>query len=115
MAGMTGTVYLLHFDRPYGPGGGTNGRGTARHYIGNAESSGFLKGWRQLSDAEFRETRVCLRRWHRGFLARSHWPGHQLPRSVTAAATAQAATSRPAGSSGRGGLDTSAAGPRRSR
>jgi hypothetical protein len=32
MAGMTGTVYLLHFDRPYGPGGGTNGRGTARHW-----------------------------------------------------------------------------------
>ena len=29
-----GTVYLLHFDRPYGPGGGANGRGTARHYIG---------------------------------------------------------------------------------
>ena len=31
---MTGTVYLLHFDRSYGPGGGANGRGTARHYIG---------------------------------------------------------------------------------
>jgi hypothetical protein len=29
-----GTVYLLHFDRPYGPGGGPNGRGTAKHYIG---------------------------------------------------------------------------------
>ena len=27
-------VYLLHFDRPYGPGGGANGRGTARHYTG---------------------------------------------------------------------------------
>jgi hypothetical protein len=25
------------------------------HYIGNAESSGFLKGWRPLSDAEFSE------------------------------------------------------------
>jgi hypothetical protein len=31
---MTGIVYLLHFDRPYGPGGGANGRGTAKHYIG---------------------------------------------------------------------------------
>ena len=31
---MTGTVYLLHFDRPFGPGGGANGRGTAKHYIG---------------------------------------------------------------------------------
>jgi len=30
----TGTTYLLHFDRPYGPGGGANGRGTARHYTG---------------------------------------------------------------------------------
>jgi hypothetical protein len=28
-----GTVYLLHFDRPYGPGGGANGRGTAGHYL----------------------------------------------------------------------------------
>lgn len=28
-----GMVYLLHLDRPYGPGGGANGRGTARHYI----------------------------------------------------------------------------------
>jgi hypothetical protein len=34
----TGTVYLLHFDRPYGPGGGANGRGTARHYVGWARN-----------------------------------------------------------------------------
>jgi hypothetical protein len=27
-----GMVYLLHFDRLYGPGGGQNGRGTAKHY-----------------------------------------------------------------------------------
>jgi hypothetical protein len=27
-------VYLLHFDRPYGPGGGANGRSTAGHYTG---------------------------------------------------------------------------------
>jgi predicted GIY-YIG superfamily endonuclease len=33
-----GTVYLLHFDRPYGPGGGANGRGTARHYLGWAKN-----------------------------------------------------------------------------
>src|SRR6266536_3783739 len=50
-----GTVYLLHFDRPYGPGGGANGRGTARHYIGNPESSAFLKvgcwtGGRELAE-----------------------------------------------------------------
>jgi len=32
--GGAGVVYLLHFSRPYGPGGGANGRGTARHYIG---------------------------------------------------------------------------------
>jgi len=32
-----GTVYLLHFDRPYGPGGGANGRGTAKHYLGWAQ------------------------------------------------------------------------------
>ena len=32
-----GTVYLLHFDRPYGPGGGANGRGTAKHYLGWAK------------------------------------------------------------------------------
>ena len=31
---MSGTVYLLHFDRPFGPGGGAKGRGTAKHYIG---------------------------------------------------------------------------------
>lgn len=32
---MTGTVYLLHFDRPYGPGAGrADGRGSAKHYIG---------------------------------------------------------------------------------
>jgi hypothetical protein len=31
---VTGTVYLLDFDRPFGPGGGANGRGTARHYTG---------------------------------------------------------------------------------
>jgi hypothetical protein len=29
-----GVVYLLHFDRPYGPGGGANCRGTAMHYTG---------------------------------------------------------------------------------
>ncbi len=29
-----GTVYLLHLSEPYGPGGGANGRGTARHYTG---------------------------------------------------------------------------------
>jgi predicted GIY-YIG superfamily endonuclease len=33
-----GTVYLLHFDRPYGPGGGANGRGTAGHYLGWAKN-----------------------------------------------------------------------------
>ena len=32
--GVQGTVYLLHFAEPYGPGGGANGRGTARHYTG---------------------------------------------------------------------------------
>jgi hypothetical protein len=26
-----GAVYLLHFDRPYGPGGGENDRGIAKH------------------------------------------------------------------------------------
>jgi len=31
---VQGTVYLLHFAEPYGPGGGANGRGTARHYTG---------------------------------------------------------------------------------
>jgi len=31
---MSGTVYLLHFDRPYGPGGGPNDRGIAKHYTG---------------------------------------------------------------------------------
>jgi len=34
-----GTVYLLHFDRPYGPGGGANGRGTARHYLTGRRTS----------------------------------------------------------------------------
>jgi hypothetical protein len=38
MAKDPGTVYLLHFDRPFGPGGGANGRGTARHYVGWAEA-----------------------------------------------------------------------------
>jgi predicted GIY-YIG superfamily endonuclease len=33
-----GTAYLLHFDRPYGPGGGANGRGTAGHYLGWAKN-----------------------------------------------------------------------------
>jgi hypothetical protein len=32
---VTGTVYLLHFDRPYKH---------ARHYIGKPESSRFLNG-----------------------------------------------------------------------
>jgi hypothetical protein len=32
--GVPGTVYLLHFSAVYGPGGGANGRGTARHYTG---------------------------------------------------------------------------------
>ena len=31
---VPGTVYLLHLSEPYGPGGGANGRGTARHYTG---------------------------------------------------------------------------------
>ena len=31
---VIGTVYLLHFSEAYGPGGGANGRGTARHYTG---------------------------------------------------------------------------------
>jgi hypothetical protein len=31
---VNGTVYLLHLSVPYGPGGGANGRGTARHYTG---------------------------------------------------------------------------------
>ena len=30
---MTGTVYLLHFERPYGPPGAPVGS-TAKHYIG---------------------------------------------------------------------------------
>jgi hypothetical protein len=34
MSTPTGTIYLLHFDQPYGPGGGANGRGTAGHYTG---------------------------------------------------------------------------------
>ena len=34
MTAPTGTIYLLHFDQPYGPGGGANGRGTAAHYTG---------------------------------------------------------------------------------
>jgi hypothetical protein len=34
MAAVTGTVYLLHFDRPFGH---------ARHYTGNPASSRFLK------------------------------------------------------------------------
>jgi predicted GIY-YIG superfamily endonuclease len=33
-----GTVYLLHFDRPYGPGGGENERGIAKHYLGWAKN-----------------------------------------------------------------------------
>ena len=33
-ARVTGTVYLLHFDQPYQH---------ARHYVGNPDSSGFLK------------------------------------------------------------------------
>jgi 7-keto-8-aminopelargonate synthetase-like enzyme len=40
---VTGTVYLLHFDRPFGPGGGANGRGTAKHSTGSPESSPILK------------------------------------------------------------------------
>ena len=35
-----GTVYLLHLSDYYGPGGGANGRGTARHYTGWARGGG---------------------------------------------------------------------------
>jgi hypothetical protein len=31
---VPGVIYLLHFDAPFGPGGGANGRGTAKHYLG---------------------------------------------------------------------------------
>jgi hypothetical protein len=35
---MTGVVYLLHLDRPFGPGGGANGRGTAKHWAADLDA-----------------------------------------------------------------------------
>lgn len=37
MTGPAGTVYLLHFDRPYVPYPGAPAKATARHYTGFAE------------------------------------------------------------------------------
>ena len=46
MTGQAGTVYLLHFDRPYQH---------ARHYLGNTDSSRFLKGCGAVLGREFAE------------------------------------------------------------
>jgi hypothetical protein len=49
---MTGTVYLLHSDRPYVS---ADGKGVAKHYTGNPESSAFLNGWCRVKGGEFVE------------------------------------------------------------
>ena len=53
---MAGTVYLLHFDRPYKH---------ARHYVGNPESSGNLKAVCAFAGRQFREL-TGRKRWRSG-------------------------------------------------
>jgi hypothetical protein len=52
--GVLGTVYLLHFERPY--------RGRMQHYLGKPGSSGLLKVLWGVCGGEFAELTVVVRR-----------------------------------------------------